>query len=111
MADIYIRSWVKTDQRYWMSRKKTKRAERTKPTPMLKTTRQQMGYSRQINFHVKTILSSMQNTKNTPKVRPKLISVCTFLENKKRYFGTLTFVKIPALLINEVMPWLVDSLK
>ena len=64
-----------------------------------------------MNFQVKVIWSNRQNTKNTAKVRAKLMRVCTFLESRNRYLGTLTLVKMLALPINEVIPWLVDSLK
>ena len=57
------------------------------------------------------MLSMMQNAKNTHSVMPKLISVCTFLENRNRYLGTLTLVKMDALPIRDIMPWDVDSLK
>ena len=104
MADIYSSSWVKTDHRYWMSRKKTKRAERTNPTPMLNRTRQQMGYKSRTNFQVKVMLSKMQKAKKTQRVRPKFMRVWTFFENRKRYFGTLTFVKISEFPIRDCIP-------
>ena len=111
MADMYISSWVNTDQRYWISRKKTKRAERMRPTPTLNRTRQQTGYTSRMNFQVKVILSRMQNTKNTQRVKPKLMRVWTFLENRKRYLGIFTLVKMPELPMRDCMPWPVDSLK
>ena len=88
MADIYISSWVNTDHRYWMSRKKTNRADRIRPTPILNRTRQPMGNSRQINFQVKVMSSKIQNRTNTHRVKPKLMSVWTFLEKRNRYFWT-----------------------
>ena len=42
-------------------------------------------------------------------VRPKLISVWTLPDSRKRYLGTSTFVKMPALTIRLRMPRLVDS--
>ena len=57
------------------------------------------------------IPSAMTNRKNRQSDNPKLISEDTFFENKKRYFGTLTFVKIPELLSNAIIPVDVDSLK
>ena len=53
----------------------------------------------------------MQKMKNTQRVSPKLISEETFLEKRKRYFGTFIFVKIPAFARREPMPPFVESLK
>ena len=111
MADMYIRSIVNTLHKYCMSRKKTNNADKISPTPILNKTKQQIGYNKKINFHVKVMLSIIAKTKNTHNVSPKLISVWTFLENRNKYFGTFTFVKILAFPVKEVMPWLVDSLK
>ena len=108
---MYIRSCVKTLQRYCMSRKKTNRADRISPRPRFRSTRQAIGYSSRTKRQVNVIWSSAQNTKNTHSVRPKLMRHWTFLEKRKRYFGTLTLVKMPALPVRAVMPWLVDSLK
>lgn len=111
MADKYIRSRVNTLHRYCISRKKTNIADKIIPIPILNTTRQRMGMIREKNAQVNTIPSKMQNRKKTISVSPKLISVCRFFESRKRYFGTLILVKIFALLIREVIPWDVDSLK
>ena len=78
---------------------------------MLNSTRHPTGKRRQMNFQVKVMLSRTQNTKNTHRVRPKLMRVWTFLEKRNRYLGTLTLEKMPALPMREVMPWPVDSLK
>ena len=78
---------------------------------MLNSTRQTTGYTKKATFQVNVMPSRKQNNTNTTMVRPKLISACTFLENKNKYFGTLTLVKIPALLIRDCMPCPVDSLK
>ena len=102
---------VNTDHKYWMSRKKTNNAESIKPTPTLNSTRQVMGYSSRTNFHVNVMWSKMQNKKNTHRVRPKLMRVCTFLENRNRYLGIFTLVNMEALPMRDIMPWLVDSLK
>lgn len=91
--------------------KKTNSAERIRPTPMLNNTRQQTECNSRINFLVKVILSRIQKTKKTQRVKPKLISVWTFFENRKIYFGTLTFVKIPDFPIRDCIPCPVDSLK
>ena len=111
MAEAYISSWVKMLHRYWISRKNTNSAERISPTPMLNSTSRQMGYSSRKNRHVNVMWSKAQNTKKMHSVRPKLMRVCTFLENRNRYLGTLTLVKMPALLIRDCMPCEVDSLK
>ena len=111
MADIYIRSCVNTDHRYCTSRKKTNRAERISPTPMLKSISEKMGISSSTNFHVNATLSMIQNTKNTTSTRPKLMSACTFLENRNRYLGTFILVKMGALSMSDVIPWPDDSLK
>ena len=94
-----------------MSRKNTNSADKISPTPMLNSSSSTMGYTSNISFQVNVMLSMMQNTKNTHSVMPKLISVCTFLENRNRYLGTLTLVKMDALPIRDIMPWDVDSLK
>ena len=57
------------------------------------------------------IPSAMTNRKNRQSDNPKLISEDTFFENKKRYLGTFTFVKMPELLSNAIIPAVVDSLK
>lgn len=57
------------------------------------------------------IPSAMTNRKNRQSDNPKLISEDTFFENKKRYLGTLTFVKMLELLSNAIIPADVDSLK
>jgi hypothetical protein len=46
----------------------------------------------------------MQKMKNTARVRPKLISEDTFLENRNRYFGTFIFVKIAEFAIRLPIP-------
>ena len=61
--------------------------------------------------HAKLIPSIMQKMKNTIKVSPKLISDDTFLEKRKRYFGTLIFPNISALARSEPIPPLVESEK
>jgi hypothetical protein len=53
----------------------------------------------------------MQNKKNNISVIPKLIREEMFRENRKRYFGTLIFVKIGAFAKSEPIPPLVESLK
>ena len=94
-----------------MSRKNTYSADSIRPTPMLNSTSRQTGYSSSRNFQVNRIWSSPQNTKKMHSVRLKLISVCTFLENRNRYLGMLTLVKMAALFTRDVIPWDVDSLK
>ena len=64
-----------------------------------------------IQRHVKVILSRMQKSTKTHSVRAKLMRHCTFFDSRKRYFGTLTLVKMPALPMRELMPCEVDSLK
>jgi hypothetical protein len=78
---------------------------------MLNTTIQSIGIISIKKAHVKVTPSIMQNIRNTPSVSPKLIRDETFFENKKRYFGTLILVNIPALARSEPIPLLVDSLK
>jgi hypothetical protein len=55
--------------------------------------------------------SAITNIKNRQRDKPKLISEETFLENKNIYFGTFTFVNMPALLSNANIPVVVDSRK
>ena len=43
VADIYIRSCVNTDHKYWTSRKNTNSADKISPTPILNSTKQVMG--------------------------------------------------------------------
>ena len=86
-------------------------AERMKPTPMLKTIRQRIGNRSKKNFGVKGIPSMATNRKKIIRVSPKLIREDTFLDSRNRYLGTLTLVKMPALLIRDCMPCEVDSLK
>ena len=75
MAERYISSCVNIDQRYWISRKNTNRAERISPTPILNRTRKNMGYRRKISFHVNVMPSRTQSRKKTQRVSPKLINV------------------------------------
>jgi hypothetical protein len=69
------------------------------------------GYNKRKNFHVNEIPSKATKTKNIISVSKKFIKDETFFDNKNKYFGTLTFVKIPAFAISELIPPLVASLK
>jgi hypothetical protein len=104
MADIYIRSIVNTLQRYCRSLKNTKSAESISPTPTLKIIRHAIGKMRPRKLQERGTLSIMQNMKNTPRVRPKLISEVIDLEKRKRYFGTLILEKIAELPRREPIP-------
>jgi hypothetical protein len=70
-----------------------------------------MGYNRKTNFAVKGNLSKATNIKKIINSNPKLISEDTFLDNKKMYFGTFNWEKIPALLKSDCIPDVVDWLK
>ena len=70
-----------------------------------------MGKSKKMNFQVKGIPSNIQKRKKIINVKPKLIKVWTFLENKNKYLGTLTFEKMDPLFNKDVIPWVVASLK
>lgn len=48
--------------------------------------------------------------KKIQRVRKKLMRDDTFLDRRKRYFGTFTLEKIPAFPMSEYMPLVVDSL-
>ena len=52
-----------------------------------------------------------QKIRNTTNVNAKFISDETFLEKRKRYFGTFIFEKMLAFPISEPMPPFVASLK
>ena len=99
------------EKRYKIRKIESYNAERIKPIPRLNSTRHRIGKSRKINFQVKGIPSIATNRKRISKVRPKLIREDTFCENKNRYFGILTFVKIPALATREFIPRFVASEK
>ena len=58
----------------------------------------------------KLILSTRQYTKKTPSVSAKLTKAETFLENMKRYLGTLILVTIAVFCTRLVIPVLVASL-
>ena len=73
--------------------------------------RQRIGKTKSKNAQVNVIPSIMQKTNKIARVIPKFISEETFLENRKRYLGTFTFVKIPALPRREPIPPLVESVK
>ena len=79
--------------------------------PMLKIIRQRIGINRAKKENEKAIPSMIQKTKNTTSVKPKLISAETFLEKRKRYFGTLILVIIPEFASNEPIPPFVESVK
>ena len=81
------------------------------PTPILNRIRQQIGYSKHINFHVNAMPSNATKMKNTISISPKLMSDWIFRDNKNKYFGTLTLVKIPALPMMVSMPPFVASMK
>ena len=53
----------------------------------------------------------VKKIKNMQRESEKLMNVCTFFENRKRYLGTLIFEKILAFSVKEVMPCDVASLK
>ena len=63
------------------------------------------------NKKVNVTPSIKQKRRNTRKVKPKLIREEIFLENRKRYFGTLILVNIEAFDKREDIPPLVASLK
>ena len=97
--------------KYPISLKKTNRADNISPTPILKTIKQAIGYSKHKNFNVNGNPSTATKAKNIINVSPKLMIEETFLDNKKIYLGTFTLLKIPALAISEFIPLFVDSLK
>ena len=97
--------------KYPISRKKTKRADKINPIPKLNRIRQPIGNISIKKWSPKAILSKKTKAKKIANVNPKLIRVDTFFENKNRYFGTLILLNIDALLINEFIPAVVDSLK
>jgi hypothetical protein len=78
---------------------------------MLKIIRHAIGKMSPKKLQENGTRSIMQNMRNTPKVRPKLIREVIDLEKRKRYFGTFIFENIPALPIREPMPPLVQSVK
>ena len=49
--------------------------------------------------------------KNTTSVSAKFSRVCAFFDRRNTYFGTFTFVKMPAFPTRAVMPPLLDSEK
>ena len=63
------------------------------------------------NLMENAIPSSATNTKKTISVSPKLISAETFLDNRNRYFGTLTLSISSLFETNESFPPFVASLK
>jgi hypothetical protein len=70
-----------------------------------------MGYNKKKNFPVNGSLSKAMNIKKIINSNPKLISEDTFFDNKKIYFGTFNWEKMPTLLKSECIPDVVDSLK
>jgi hypothetical protein len=111
MAETHIRSMVKISYRYWMSLKNTNSADKIKPTPILKRVRVIMGYARRKKRGWKCMPLIATNKKKIISVRAKLTKDDMFLDNKNKYLGTLTLVKIPLLAIKDCIPKLVDSLK
>ena len=81
------------------------------PIPRLKIIMQIMGKRSRKKANVKVIPSMMQKMKNTMSVSPKFIREDTFLEKRKRYFGTFILVKIAELVSREPIPPLVESVK
>ena len=78
---------------------------------MLKIMRHAIGKMRPRKLNENGTLSMIQNTRNTAKVRPKLISEVIVLEKRKRYFGTLTLENIAELPRREPIPPFVASVK
>ena len=79
--------------------------------PTLKITRQTIGTISIKKQRLNVMPSIMQKIKKTMRVRQKFIRADTFLEKRKRYFGTFTFVKIEEFASNELMPPFVESEK
>jgi hypothetical protein len=104
-------SMVKILYKYPISRKKTNKADKINPIPILKIIKQPTGYTRHKNFAVNGNPSAKTKTKNMISVRAKLINEEMFFDNKKMYLGTFTLLKIPALAISEFIPLFVDSVK
>ena len=73
--------------------------------------RQRIGIIRAKNPQVNVIPSIIQKMINTTKVIVKLMRDETFLEKRKRYFGTFIFEKIIEFDISEDIPPVVASLK
>ena len=55
--------------------------------------------------------SASTNSKNTASVSAKLMREDTFLDNRNRYFGTLTLLMMSRFCIRLLMPPVVESLK
>ena len=111
MADKYIKRRVKISYRYFISRNIKYSADKIKPLPKLKSTRQPIGYNSKINFQLNATPSIIQKRKRTATFIAKFIRDDTFLESKNIYFGTFILENIPALSCNDVIPVKVDSLK
>lgn len=111
MADNHISSCVIIPHKYCISLKNTNSADKINPSPRLKIIRHTVGKIKHKNFHVNGMPSKATKPKKTSNVKPKFIKEDTFCENKKRYFGTFTLVKIDALLTSEFIPKLVASEK
>jgi hypothetical protein len=101
----------KTPHKYCTSLKKTKSADNISPIPRLKTIRNKIGIASPRKYGVIGTPSMIQKSKNTTKVRPKLIREETVLENRNRYLGTFIFVNISAFPIREPIPPFVASEK
>ena len=109
---MYMRSCVNTDHRYCTSRKKDEQGGENQPDADVKKQQRDNRDQKQHKFpRERNIVDVIQNTKNTTSTRPKLMSACTFLENRNRYFGTFILVKMGALSMSDVIPWPDDSLK
>ena len=94
-----------------MSRKKTYRADRIIPTPILNSVSIIMGYMIAIILNLNVIPSTNAKIKKTTNGMLKLIDADTHFENRNKYLGTLIFVNICALAISEFIPPFVCSLK
>ena len=79
--------------------------------PTLKVMRQVIGYSSVKNFQVNVTPSIAEKMNSRMSVSQKVISDETFCDSKKRYFGTLTFVNMLALVTSAFMQRFVESVK
>ena len=83
---------MKTLHKYCKSLNRTKSAESTSPTPILKNIRHAIGIISRKNANVNVMPSIMQNTRNTVNVSPKLIRDEMLREKRNRYFGMFIFI-------------------
>ncbi len=98
-------------QKYWISLKNTKSADKISPIPKLNSTSKTTGITNKKNFAVKAISSKATKPKKIINVNKKLIKEEVCWDKRNINLGTFIFEITSELLYKDIIPMFVASLK